>query len=79
MMKRVAIQELIQSTWNKVLPINPDFEEEVEGSMSEEEKEEIFQLAAGALQTEYGKSIRMKKTPRVLTLEGIGCRVTKTI
>lgn len=55
---------------NKVLPINPDFEEEVEGSMTEEEKEEIFQLAARALQTEYGKSIRMKKTPRVLTLEG---------
>ena len=56
---------------NKVLPINPDPEnEDIEGGMTEEEKEEIFQLAARALQTEYGKSIRMKKTPRVLTLEG---------
>ena len=55
---------------NKVLPINHDLEDEVEGSMTEEEKEEIFQLAARAIQTEYGKSIRMKKTPRVLTLEG---------
>ena len=70
---------------SKVLPINPD-DESISSSSSndhhdddddnnsnilkEEEKEEIFQLAARAIMNEYGKSIRMKKTPRVLTLEG---------
>jgi len=69
---------------SKVLPINPDDESISSPSndhhdddddnnsniLKEEEKEEIFQLAARAIMNEYGKSIRMKKTPRVLTLEG---------
>ncbi|KAL3770297.1 hypothetical protein ACHAW5_000676 [Stephanodiscus triporus] len=38
--------------------------------MREEEKEEVFQLAARVLIDEYGLSMRLKKTPRVLTLEG---------
>lgn len=38
--------------------------------MGDEDKEEIFQMAARALMDEFGPNIRMKKTPRVLTLEG---------
>jgi len=53
----------------KVIPINPD--DNSEGSvMRDEEKEEIFQMAARALMDEFGQNIRMKKTPRVLTIEG---------
>ena len=63
---------------SKVIPINPDDESSNyhddnynnNNILKEEEKEEIFQLAARAIMNEYGKSIRMKKTPRVLTLEG---------
>ena len=65
---------------SKVVPINPDQQSVDErNDMSEEEKEEIFQLAARALTNEYDNGgnnkksnnnvIRMKKTPRVLTLE----------
>ena len=58
---------------SKVVPINPDDDSGGMGggaNMREEEKEEVFQLAARALMGEYGPSIRLKKTPRVLTLEG---------
>ncbi|KAL3808212.1 hypothetical protein ACHAXA_006315 [Cyclostephanos tholiformis] len=54
---------------SKVVPINPDDEHDA-GYMVEEEKEGIFQMAARALIGEYGQSIRLKRTPRVLTLEG---------
>lgn len=57
---------------SKVIPINPDDESDG-GSvavMSEEEKEGIFQMAARALMDEFGQKIRLKKTPRVLTIEG---------
>eukprot|EP00581_Thalassiosira_minuscula_P028824 CAMPEP_0183755208 /NCGR_PEP_ID=MMETSP0739-20130205/4039_1 /TAXON_ID=385413 /ORGANISM="Thalassiosira miniscula, Strain CCMP1093" /LENGTH=427 /DNA_ID=CAMNT_0025991973 /DNA_START=169 /DNA_END=1452 /DNA_ORIENTATION=+ len=54
---------------SKVIPINPD--DNSEGSiMREEDKEEIFQMAARALMDEFGPTIRLKKTPRVLTMEG---------
>ncbi|KAL7527551.1 hypothetical protein ACHAXR_002008 [Thalassiosira sp. AJA248-18] len=53
----------------KVVPINPD--DNSEGNiMRDEEKEEIFQIAARALMDEFGPQIRLKKTPRVLTMEG---------
>jgi len=50
----------------KVIPINPDDNTE----MNNEEKEEIFQMAARALMDEFGPTIRLKKTPRVLTMDG---------
>jgi len=54
---------------SKVVPINPDDNAD-ESFMTQEEKEEIFQIAARALMDEFGESIRLKKTPRVLTLAG---------
>jgi hypothetical protein len=57
----------------KVGPINPDdydFWEGSEAMMHDEEKEEVFQLATRALIDEYGPVIRLKKTTRVLTIEG---------
>lgn len=54
---------------SKVVPINPD--KNSEGSIiRDEEKEEIFQIAARALQDVFGPSIRLKNTPRTLTVEG---------
>lgn len=55
----------------RVLPINPD-DTDVEGcfKINEEEKKEIFEIAARALSDEFGKQIRLKKTPRVLTVQG---------
>jgi hypothetical protein len=64
---------------SRVIPINPDDSIHSEYglpntnniiSMQDEEKEEIFQLAARALMEEFGPSIRLKRTPRVLTMEG---------
>ena len=65
---------------SRVIPINPDDSIHSEHglpnntnniiSMQDEEKEEIFQLAARALMEEFGPSIRLKRTPRVLTMEG---------
>ena len=58
---------------SKVVPINPDDNTNEEGDssiMKHEEKEEIFQMAARALMDEFGQSIRLKKTPRVLSIEG---------
>ena len=53
---------------SKVIPINP--ENTNEDNISEDEKNEIFQMAARALMEEFGSDIRLKKTPRVLTIEG---------
>ena len=53
---------------SRVIPINPENSEE--DIISDEDKEEIFQMAARALMEEFGSGIRLKKTPRVLTLEG---------
>lgn len=54
---------------SKVIPISPDTNQE--GSIiREDEKEEIFQIAARALKNGFGPSIRLKKTPRTLTVEG---------
>ena len=53
---------------SRVIPINPENTDQ--DSISEEEKNEIFQMAARALMEEFGSGIRLKKTPRVLTLEG---------
>ena len=53
---------------SRVIPINPENTDE--DIMSEEEKNEIFQMAARALMEEFGEGIRLKKTPRVLTLDG---------
>ncbi|KAL7461933.1 hypothetical protein ACHAXS_002342 [Conticribra weissflogii] len=65
-------EEDMLTNLSKVIPINPD--ESIGGSdglnLSEQEKEEIFQMAAHALMEEFGPNIRLKKTPRVLTLEG---------
>jgi len=62
------------TNFSKVIPINPDEgsgDADVNGlNLSEQEKEEIFQMAAHALMEEFGPNIRLKKTPRVLTLEG---------
>ncbi len=67
---------------SRVIPINPDDNNYSESGlhnnnndnniiiMQDEEKEEIFQLAARALMDEFGPSIRLKRTPRVLTMEG---------
>jgi hypothetical protein len=58
---------------SKVVPINPDINDFWEGSeamLRDEEKEEVLQLAARALIDEYGPAIRLKKTPRVLTIKG---------
>jgi len=55
---------------SKVLPINPDGNTAGSNIMKDEEKEEIFQLAARALMDEFGQGIRLKKTPRALTMEG---------
>jgi hypothetical protein len=54
-----------------VLPINPD-DADVPGcyKVDEEQKKEIFEVAARALSDEYGEQIRLKKTPRVLTTTG---------
>jgi len=51
-----------------VIPLSPDGSDDT--GLSEEDKEVVFQLAARALKDEYGSSIRLKKTPRVLTVEG---------
>ncbi len=53
---------------SKVIPINPENTDE--DNISEDEKNEIFQMAARALMEEFGSDIRLKKTPRVLTIEG---------
>jgi len=53
---------------SKVIPISPEHTDE--DTLSEEEKNEIFQMAARALMEEFGAGIRLKKTPRVLTLDG---------
>jgi hypothetical protein len=58
---------------SKVVPINPnnnDFWEGSEAMMRDEEKDEVFQLAARALIDKYGQEIQLKKTPCVLTIEG---------
>lgn len=55
---------------SKVIPINPETTDEAMDNISEDEKSEIFQMAARALMDEFGSGIRLKKTPRVLTLEG---------
>lgn len=54
---------------DKVVPINPD-DGSGGGVLRDEEKEEVFQMAARALMDEFGRNVRLKKTPRVLTLEG---------
>ncbi len=54
---------------SKVIPINPENTDE-DNNISEDEKNEIFQMAARALMEEFGSDIRLKKTPRVLTIEG---------
>jgi len=51
---------------SRVIPINPDDDT----FLQDEGKEEIFQLAARALMEEFGPTIRLKRTPRVLTMEG---------
>ena len=55
----------------RVLPINPD-DEDTPGcyNIDEEEKKEVFEIVARALSEEFGKGIRLKKTPRVLTVQG---------
>jgi len=53
---------------SKVIPLSPEHTDE--DTLSEEEKNEIFQMAARALMEEFGAGIRLKKTPRVLTLDG---------
>mmetsp|Transcript_25339 Transcript_25339/g.37707 ORF Transcript_25339/g.37707 Transcript_25339/m.37707 type:complete len:403 (-) Transcript_25339:44-1252(-) len=53
---------------SKVIPISPEHTDE--DTLSEDEKNEIFQMAARALMEEFGAGIRLKKTPRVLTLDG---------
>lgn len=53
---------------SRVVPINPEHSDE--DTINEEAKEEIFQMAARALMEEFGSGIRLKKTPRVLTLDG---------
>ncbi|KAL9190385.1 hypothetical protein ACHAXT_007596 [Thalassiosira profunda] len=55
---------------SKVIPLSPDDDGEGSNVMADEEKEEVFQMAARALMDEFGEGIRLKKTPRVLTLEG---------
>ncbi|KAL7533612.1 hypothetical protein ACHAWF_004559 [Thalassiosira exigua] len=52
---------------SRVVPVEPD---DGVGILGDEEKEEVFQLAARALMDEFGSKIRLKKTPRVLTIEG---------
>ena len=55
----------------KVLPINPDANE-IPGcyKIGDDEKREVFETAARILSDEFGKNIRLKKTPRVLTVQG---------
>ena len=59
-----------------VLPINPDEsdtgDDEQIGcyAINEEKKKELFEVAARALSDAFGKGIRLKKTPRVLTIQG---------
>ena len=55
----------------RVLPINPD-DDDTPGcyEINEEEKKEVFEVVARALSEEFGKGIRLKKTPRVLTVQG---------
>lgn len=53
---------------SRVVPINPEHSDE--DTINDETKEEIFQMAARALMEEFGSGIRLKKTPRVLTLDG---------
>lgn len=55
---------------SKVIPINPENTDADNNIISEDEKNEIFQMAARALMEEFGSDIRLKKTPRVLTIEG---------
>jgi len=69
------IEEEILANLGTVLPINPDSypsdnSNTGEYTISEEAKEEIFQIAAKSLMEEYGQNIRLKKTPRVLTVVG---------
>ena len=69
------IEEEILANLGTVLPINPDSHPSDnsntgEYTISEEAKEEIFQIAAKSLMEEYGQNIRLKKTPRVLTVVG---------
>ena len=54
----------------RAIPLDPDENGEGSESMNDEEKEQIFQLAARALAEKIGPRIRLKRTPRVLTLEG---------
>jgi len=54
---------------SRVIPINPE-NTDTDNDIGEEEKNEIFQIAARALMEEFGSGIRLKKTPRVLTIEG---------
>ena len=55
-------------SFSKAVPLIPG---EDDGSgLSRDEKEEVFQLAARALMDTYGESIRLKNTPRMLTIEG---------
>ncbi|KAL7438829.1 hypothetical protein ACHAXH_009178 [Discostella pseudostelligera] len=65
---------------SRVIPINPDDTSVYDPEsgpldnnsifLQDEDKEEIFQLAARALMEEFGPTIRLKRTPRVLTMEG---------
>jgi hypothetical protein len=54
---------------SRVIPINPENTDK-DDILGEDEKNEIFQMAARALMDEFGSEIRLKKTPRVLTIEG---------
>lgn len=54
---------------SRVIPINPENTDK-DDILGEDEKNEIFQMAARALMEEFGSEIRLKKTPRVLTIEG---------
>ncbi len=54
----------------RAIPLDPDGNGNGSDRMRDEEKEEIFQLTARALTDEFGPSIRLKCTPRLLTLGG---------
>ena len=51
---------------SRSMPIGPDDD----GAMDYEHKKEIFHLAVRALADEFESDIRLKSTPRVLTIEG---------
>lgn len=55
---------------SKVAPLDPDGTSDDGTGLTDEGREEAFQFAARALADEFGPSIRLKKTPRVLTVEG---------